>query len=368
MAAVGKIYQESLPLRTLFVINTEGQVHTWKYIIKALSKHGHTVTIIARKYGKTLELLNDEGLEYIPFVPIRYRYFKAFDLVRHTFYGFLARNNIKPDIVLGFGIDAVAIARVLGKPSIVFTDSEPVGIQNSLIKAFAQAVITPSSFRIDLGENQISIEGYKELAYLHPNYFIPATAILNELGVKPGEKYVILRFNVFDAVHDIGRHGFAVSDQFRLVDELGKYARVFISPEGPLPKELEAHRLEIAHDRIHHALFYAQLLVTDTQTMTTEAAILGTPAIRCNSFVGPNDMGNFIELENKYDLIYSFREPEQAIQKAVQLIRQPDLKEQWAVKRQRLLADKIDVTQFMVDFIENYPGSFRKYKEANRNS
>jgi len=44
------------------------------------------------------------------------------------------------------------------------------------------------------------------------------------------------------------------------------------------------------------------------------------------------------------------------------LIQQPDLKEQWAKKQERLLADKIDVTQFTVDFIENYPESFYRYK------
>ena len=52
--------------------------------------------------------------------------------------------------------------------------------------------------------------------------------------------------------------------------------------------------------------------------------------------------------------------------KALELIQQPDLKEKWAKKRQRLLADKIDVTQFMVDFIEHYPQSFYRYKEESR--
>jgi predicted glycosyltransferase len=185
------------------------------------------------------------------------------------------------------------------------------------------------------------------------------------LKLKPGEKYVILRFNVFDAIHDIGKHGFSVSDQFSLVKELEKYARVFISPERVLPAELEKYVLPISSDRIHHALFYAQLLVTDTQTMTTEAAVLGTPAVRCNNFVGPNDMGNFVELEQKYDLIYSFPQSGQAIQKALELIQRPDLKAQWEQKRQKLLKDKIDVTRFMVDIIENYPASLEKYKKKS---
>jgi predicted glycosyltransferase len=148
---------------------------------------------------------------------------------------------------------------------------------------------------------------------------------------------------------------------------LGKYARVFISPEAKLPEDLEQYKLSIPFERIHHALYYAHLLVSDAQTMTTEAAILGTPAIRCNSFVGPDDMGNFVELEQKYDMIYSFREADKARRKAMELIQQPNLKENWAKKRERLLADKIDVNKYMLEFIENYPESFRKYKRADQN-
>lgn len=97
--------------------------------------------------------------------------------------------------------------------------------------------------------------------------------------------------------------------------------------------------------------------------MTTEAGVLGTPAIRCNSFVGENDMGNFIELEQKYGLIFNYNDSDKAIGKAVELIQKPDLKEEWRKKREKLLKDKIDVTAFMVWFIENYPESFKEMKE-----
>jgi predicted glycosyltransferase len=102
------------------------------------------------------------------------------------------------------------------------------------------------------------------------------------------------------------------------------------------------------------------MFVSDTGTMITEAAILGTPAIQCYSDFG--HCGNLLELEQKYGLVYTFKEPALAITQAINLVQQPDLKEQWAKKRQILLRDKIDVTQFFVDFLENYPISFRKYK------
>jgi predicted glycosyltransferase len=269
--------------------------------------------------------------------------------------------EFRPDVIVGAGIIEAYVSVLLRKPCIIFEDTEQTpSLERSQWKQLASTIITPDCFLKDLGKKQVRFAGYKELAYLHPNYFKPDSSILNELGLSKNEKFVILRFNVFDAVHDIGRHGFTATYQLKLVEELKKHAKVFISPEGILAKELESHLLPIAYDRIHHALYYAQMLVSDTGTMTTEAAILGTPGIMCLSNAG--QFGNFIELEQKYDLIYSFREPDQAIQKAVELIQQPDLKEQWAIKRRKLLADKIDVTQFMVDFIENYPESFSKYK------
>jgi predicted glycosyltransferase len=151
-----------------------------------------------------------------------------------------------------------------------------------------------------------------------------------------------------------------------LVKKLGKYATVFISSEAPLPKEFEKYRLPISIESIHDFLFCAKLLVCDSQTMTTEAGVLGTPAIRCNSFVGENDMGNFIELEQKYGLIFNYNDPNKAINKAVELIQEPNLKEEWRKKREKILKDKIDITKFMLWFIENYPESFLKYKEGGK--
>jgi hypothetical protein len=40
----------------------------------------------------------------------------------------------------------------------------------------------------------------------------------------------------------------------------------------------------------------------------------------------------------------------------------PNLKEEWQKRRMKMLADKIDVTAFMVWFIENYPESVRIMK------
>ncbi len=61
----------------------------------------------------------------------------------------------------------------------------------------------------------------------------------------------------------------------------------------------------------------------------------------------------FAELEKKYGLTYSFEDAGKALQKAVELMSRPGLKEEWKEKRQQLLSDKIDVAEFMLDFINH---------------
>lgn len=350
-------------MNILFIINTPAQAYTWIPVIHELTSKGHRVKILARKYGNTVELLNLNDLPSYSFAPIYNRNLRMFEIFIHLQKGYDLVRKFGVDLVAGFGIDATFLAGIIRKPSIIFLDNDPSHFQNNLARMFQGAIITPDCFRADLGKKHVRVKGYKELIYLHPNYFKPDSSIFKELKINRDEKYVILRFNVFDAVHDIGARGFSIFDQHHLVEELSKYAHVFVSPEGNLSDDLEHYRLPVPYSRIHHVLYYAQLLVTDTQTMTTEAALLGTPVVRCNDFVGTNDCGNFIELEQKYNLIFNYRykNAKQAMNKAVELIKLPHLKEQWIKKSQRLLEDKTDVRQSLANFIDNFPKSFRNF-------
>ena len=228
------------------------------------------------------------------------------------------------------------------------------------------AIITPYQFKSELPkEKHVRVKAYKELSYLHPNNFVPEEDVSGLLGIKTGERYVLLRFGAFDAHHDLDASGFTDSDKIRLVNELKPFARVFLMSESEVPKELKSHILDIPVEKIHSVLYHAALFAGDVQTSTTESAILGTPAVRCNSFVGPDDMSNFIELEEDYGLIFNYRDPNEAIEKAKELLKKPDLKKEWLLKKEKLLADKIDLSAFMIWFIEEWPESLRITKENN---
>jgi uncharacterized protein len=342
--------------RLLFIINTPGQAHTWHFIIKNLIERGCQVKILARDYGSTPDLLHAFGFQFTVFHPVGSQVWRLAAVARHFEKCYTLSRGFAPTAVLGFGLDAAVVAAMFRKPCIAFFDNEHTYWQNRMTAILARWVITPDTFQKTLGKNHIRVASCKEMAYLHPSSFKPDVTVYDELKINRGEPYIIMRFNLIDAIHDIGMHALPISSQIELVKQFEKYARVFISPEGALVSELEPYRLKIPYHRIHHALYFASLLVSDSCTMTTEAAVLGTPAVRIHPIVGRNtDPAIFRELEEKYNLVYSFHDFTGALQKALQLISRPGLKAEWDYKRRKLMLEKIDFNDFMLDFIHYGP-------------
>lgn len=350
-------------------ISHPAHVHLFKNIFWKMEKRGHIIKITARDKDVTKKLLQAYN---IPYELVGYHPGEKTSLIKEwiirEYKIFKIAKKFLPDCFLGTLNPAIAhAARLLKKSSVIFTDFEPeitkFPVGYLLTAPFVGSILTPTSVRHDYGEKAVKISTYKELAYLHPNYFKPNPKVLKDAGISKHESYVILRFVSWQAHHDIQKKGFTLKEKIRLVKELSEYSTVFITSEGPLPREFEKYRLPIPVEKIHDFLYYAKLLVCDSQTMATEAGVLGTPAIRSNSFVGARDMGNFIELEERYGLIYNIREPQKAIEKAVELMQLPNLKKVWKKKQKRLLEEKIDLTSFMIWFLENYPDSFEQLKE-----
>jgi len=104
--------------------------------------------------------------------------------------------------------------------------------------------------------------------------------------------------------------------------------------------------------------------------MAAEAALLGTPSIHVESDAGGvatgNYSGNFRELRDRFGLLYFYATQSEAFSKAQEILRNDRAKQEWQEKREKLLAEKIDVTSWMTEFIETYPGSFHQYQDKKR--
>ncbi len=309
-------------MKVLVFVNHPAHIHLFKNMVWNLQEHGHTVKIFAREKEKVFYLLDKYGFDYTPIGKSHGSIAgKAYDLITTDYKSYMLARKFAPDILVDVGIYGTHTAKLLKKPAVIFNDTEHAKLTNLLYTPFADFICTPSCFKKNLGKKQVRYNGYHELAYLHPNYFKPDPSVLSEPGLSENDRFIIVRFVSWNASHDIGQHGLDMQAKRKLVEELGKYARVFITSESPLPEEFDKYRIAASPEKIHDLLYYATMYIGEGATMATEAAILGTPSVYISSL--SNTMGNFTELERKYALIYSFQEPDNAIKKALELLQQP---------------------------------------------
>jgi predicted glycosyltransferase len=347
-------------MRVLIEIGHPAHVHQFRHVIYELRRKGHEVCVATTDKEMTLALLNAYKLEYALLGVNKgggVAYKSA--LLLKSFLKMLTVVKIfKPDIFVSRGSPVSAItSRLLNKPHISFYDTEHTSMQDAITVPLTDTIIVPSCYQKNHGQTQIAIDGYKELMYLHPNRFTPDPAVLTELDLAEGDPFIIVRFVSWQASHDVGYNGLTLDTKRKAVHEFEKYGRVFITSEKPLPEEFEKYRISVSPEKMHDLLYYATLLYGESATMASECAVLGTHAIFCD-FAG---RGYTDEEERDYNLVYNFKldesSQENSIEKAVELLQDPALKTKGREKQKRLLNDKIDVTAFMVWFIENYPQS-----------
>ncbi|KAF5090249.1 hypothetical protein DSECCO2_19140 [anaerobic digester metagenome] len=348
-------------MKILLSVNHPAHVHLFKNMIWKLQDLNHEVLICAREKEVTVDLLKKCGLTYtVVSEKQQSRVHFVIEKIQRVIRFRKILSQFNPDLSVSMMDPSLALAsRLTGVPYICLTDTEHASASINGALPFTEAVLTPSCFRKELGAKQIRYIGYHELAYLHPNYFTPNPAVLTELGLTEGDPFIIVRFVSWQASHDIGQHG--IRDKVGLVKALEQYGRVLITSEGMLPLELQPYRFRVSPEKLHDLLYYATLCVGEGGTTAVEAAVLGTPSIYVSSLVGT--MGNFIELEETYGLLYSFIDGNAAQCRAEEILQDSVSKEKWKIKREQLLTDKIDVTKFMTWFIKNYPQSVVEMRE-----
>jgi len=338
-------------MRYLFFTNTPAHVHLYKHTVQALSDRGHDVLILAREYTCTTDLLEWYDLPYEV-----YGYCDTSKgsllsrLPAHYVRAIRQARRFDPDLVFGMGSYAAHTGAITRTPTVLLIDSEPASLDHTISTPFARAVLTPDTFRKDLGEDHYVFRGFKECAYLHPESYSPNPEIRDQLGLGDDEPYAIVRLNAFGSQHDVGKKGLTGEQRYEIIRHLSEDATVLVSDEGRETEldDLPAREFDLHPALMHDALAEAELLVADTQTMVTEAALLGTPAIRSNSFVGDDDMSNFLELEN-HGLIHNVGSAADIRELSRRLLRDDSVEETWNRRRTEFLADKVNLTDIILD-------------------
>jgi len=156
----------------------------------------------------------------------------------------------------------------------------------------------------------------------------------------------------WSATHDVGQGGLTMETKLELIRVLENKMKIFISADGDLPENLENYQIKIRPERMHDVLAAATIFVGEGATMASEAGVLGTPAIYVNSLERCYNQD-----QEKYGTVFNFRNSNDVIDKVKELISDPRLKQKTLKGRERMLNDKIDVTAFLVWFMETYSES-----------
>lgn len=350
-------------MKVLFMISHPAHFHMFRYTIDNLQKDGHQVVTVIRPKDVLEELCLQAGL---PYHKVKNRPEKGgmvglgVSLMGKTFEVLRLARKEKPDMLVGSDGVLAFVGRLMGRPSFECyeDDAEAIALYAKLFFPIYTGLVGPDCCSAGKWEyKKTSYRSYHELGYLHPHQFAPDKAKVERYGIDTASPYALIRFAQLTAHHDVGIHGITTEIAEHVIEMLKPHGRVYITSERPLEPQFEPYRIHINPLDMHHVMAFASLYVGDSQTMAAEAGVLGTPFVRFNDFVGRLSYLN--ELENDYRLGFGHKTDDvegfyASIQRWLDL---PDRKEICAERRLKMLSEKIDYTQFLTWFIENYPES-----------
>jgi len=346
-------------MKILIDIGHPANVHYYKIVAKILISKGHNV------------FFTTHSKEFEPYLlkKLNFRFYllgKHYKKTIGKIWGLLVKDiklffislKEKPDLYLSAGsIIAAHISFLFNKPHITLEDTGNLD-QIKLYKPFTNAILTPDVLNLDFGNKTIKFKAYLELLYLNSKYFQANDSFLEFLKIDKSQKFAILRFVAWNATHDVNQKGLSMPQKLEIIKLLTSHnIEVFISSEAELPDNLKQYKLDIPPEKIHDALYFAHIFIGEGATMASEAGLLGTPAVYINSISVCNNQD-----QEKYGTVFNFRNFEGVSSKILELITMENLKREIERRKNILISEKINITDFFVWFIENYPNSFEEMK------
>lgn len=355
-------------MRFLFYFGHPAQYLFFRPVIRLLRQQGHETVLAAKKKDVLTGLLEHDGEAFCNLLPegrentrqgilrgLWLREKRLFALVR----------EVHPDLLAGSDPSLVHVGRLTGTPAITVTEDDwrVIPALAWLAYPFTRAILAPEA--CDTGPwryKQVRYRGYMKLSYLHPDIFTPDPA-----RVTVQHPFVLVRLASLTAHHDFGATGLTAG----LTEELVRLCRaagrtVVISSEGPADPRFDGMRPAITPSDMHHWLAAADLLVSDSQSMSVEAAMLGTPSVRFSGFAGRISV--LEELEHRYRLTFGVdtRDPGRMLRLAGELLATPGLKEEFARRRDAMLRERIRVDRFVAWYLAHFPVSRTVMRENPR--
>ncbi|MBK7380897.1 MAG: hypothetical protein IPJ03_18240 [Ignavibacteriales bacterium] len=252
--------------RFLFYLVHPAKFQFHKVQINALKAKGHTVDIVINTKDILEEIVIEEGWSYTNIFPKSRKikgahvYLAAgISLFLSVFRLWKFARGKKYDVFIGDAL--VYLGRLRGIPSFYPTDDVLSAVPEQVTWFIpAHYIIAPEV--TDIGKysiKKIAYKGYKALAHLHPNHFIPDISKIPS-DLQHDKPFFLIRCTGFGATHDINKTG--ITDELLLKIEkiLKPRGKIFITSERKLPDSLEKYRFKMRQNDMSHYIAFATLL------------------------------------------------------------------------------------------------------------
>lgn len=337
-------------MKVLFDFGHPADVHYFKHVIRHLGDRGHDSLILARNKEVSAALLEDLGFRYINKGDGGTGIIDRAEYLVHSVA--LIRDAIKtytPDLCISHASPYLALAAKLHNvPHIMFNDTERAAFFKQIVHWSRPEVYVPDCYLNKDIEGLRFLPSYMELAYLHPDLFEPDKSVKEVLG----EKYMVLRFVSHSALHDYGSRQPNLTYKHRIIEKLKPFGNIWISSEHELPGSLEPFRFPLPPAKMHDAIACSALVMGDSATMCTEAAVLGIPSVHIHQ----NRWGYIRDLEENYGLIRHFQEDDdsrnRALEAATECLTDGNYNRTIQEGRSRMLSEKKNMTSLMAEIID----------------
>ena len=341
-------------MRYLFYIVHPSKFHLFKFTVNEL-KRNNTVDIIINSKDVLEDLIIKEGWDYYNIFPdgrnksnkpsILKSGFK-FLLTLWRLEVFLFKNKRYDLFITDDSLVVNGFFR--RKISYLFCDNDIKTIKvNKILFYFASKIITPNSTDIGkFSDKQVSFKGNKAIAHLHPDYFIPSNNTLKKYNLIE-YKYCIIRLSHLNATHDIDdNRGITDQNLKDILDLVENKYKVIILSEREVPVYAKSMFYNGNPIDIKDLLSFSKFIISDSGTMATEAAILGTPNILINKLA--EDIGVHRELKQEKLQLY-FNSFAESIDSINIFISSNTLIEEWKRNKKRYIEKCDDLNKLLVE-------------------
>lgn len=339
-------------MKVLFDIGHPAHVHLFRCLAHELIGRGDQAFFVYREREAVKALLDHEGFQSVSLGKSSIGLVgKILSLFKATIGLAKVIRSYKPSLIMSHGSISAAWAGWLTRvPHIALEDTYNME-QVRLYRPFTKIILSGDYEHPPLGKKEIRYPGYHELAYLHKKRFTPDTRIKEKIDIKSEQKLIILRFVGWNASHDLGITGIPLKKKIEIVRRFEKFGRVIVSSEKDLPLELEPFRMALPAHKLHDLLASADLVFGESATVVSEAAVLGVFGV----YLDKHGRYYTTDQEKKYKLVKNYSLSEADINEAIIYAENILRDKKYMVKEgyKKLLSEKIDVTKFLLWFIDN---------------